>query len=59
MSARSLDDFLFEVQSALDSQGSQKAQLTKYGIVAIVPVLIFSAFPEAMLPEVNIRCMWP
>lgn len=47
---KELDDFLFEVQSALDSQGSQKAQLTKYGIVAIVPVLIFSAFPEAMLP---------
>lgn len=45
-----LDDFLFEVQRALDSQGSQKAQLTKYGIVVVVPVLVLSAFPEAMLP---------
>ncbi|MDY4409336.1 MAG: hypothetical protein SPE56_00675 [Prevotella sp.] len=45
-----LDDFLFEVQSALDSEGSQKAQLTKYGIVAVLPIIIFSAFPENMLP---------
>lgn len=45
-----LDDFLFEVQSALDSEGSQKSQLTKYGIVAILPVIVFSAFPESMLP---------
>ena len=45
-----LDDFLFEVQSALDSEGSQKAQLTKYGMVAGLPIIIFSAFPENMLP---------
>ena len=45
-----LDDFLVEVQSALDSEGSQKAQLTKYGIVAVLPIIIFSAFPENMLP---------
>ena len=45
-----LDDFLFEVQSALDSEGSQNAQLTKYGIVAVLPIIIFSAFPENMLP---------
>lgn len=45
-----LDDFLFDVQSVLDSEGSQKAQLTKYGIVAIMPIIIFSAFPENMLP---------
>ena len=45
-----LDDFLFEVQSALDSEGSQKAQLTEYGIVAVLPIIIFSAFPENMLP---------
>lgn len=47
---KELDDYLFEYQSILDSEGSQKAQLTKYGIVAIIPILILSAFPEQMLP---------
>lgn len=45
-----LDDYLFEYQRILDSEGSQKAQLTKYGIVAIIPIIILSAFPESMLP---------
>lgn len=45
-----LDDYLFEYQSILDSEGSQKTQLTKYGIVAIIPIIILSAFPESMLP---------
>lgn len=47
---KALDDYLYEYQRILDSEGSQKAQLTKYGIIAIVPVLIMSAFPESMLP---------
>lgn len=41
-----LDDYLFEYQRILDSEGSQKAQLTKYGIIAIIPIIILSAFPE-------------
>lgn len=45
-----LDNFLFEVQSTLDSEGSQKAQLTKYGIVAVLPIVVLSAFPENELP---------
>lgn len=45
-----LDDYLFEYQCVLDSEGSQKVQLTKYGIVAIIPIIILSAFPESMLP---------
>lgn len=45
-----LDDYLFEYQRILDSEGSQKAQLTKYGIIAIIPIIILSAFPEDMLP---------
>lgn len=47
---KELDDYLYEYQCILDSEGTQRAQLTKYGIVAIVPVLIMSAFPEQMLP---------
>lgn len=47
---KALDDYLYEYQRILDSEGSQKAQLTKYGFVAIIPVLIMSAFPESMLP---------
>lgn len=47
---KALDDYLFEYQRILDSEGSQKAQLTKYGIIAILPVIVLSAFPECMLP---------
>lgn len=45
-----VEDYLYEYQRILDSPGSQKAQLTKYGIIAVIPILIFSAFPENMLP---------
>lgn len=47
---KDLEDFLYEYQRILDSPGSEKAQLTKYGIVAVIPVIILSAFPEQMLP---------
>ena len=47
---KELDDYLYEYQCILDSEGTQRAQLTKYGIVSIVPILIMSAFPEQMLP---------
>lgn len=47
---KAIDDYLFDYQRILDSEGSQKAQLTKYGIVAVIPVVILSAFPEQMLP---------
>lgn len=50
MERKALDDYLFEYQRILDSEGSQKAQLTKYGILAILPVIVLSAFPESMLP---------
>lgn len=47
---KALEDYLYECQCILDSLGSQKAQLTKYGIVAIAPVIVLSAFPESTLP---------
>lgn len=47
---KELEDYLYEYQRILDSEGSQKAQLTKYGIIAIIPIIILSAFPESMLP---------
>lgn len=47
---KALEDYLYEYQRILDSPGSQKAQLTKYGIVAVIPVIVLSAFPESMLP---------
>jgi hypothetical protein len=46
----SLDDYLFDYQAVLDSEGSQRSQLTKYGIIALLPVVILSAFPESQLP---------
>lgn len=45
-----LDDYLFNYQAILDSEGSQKSQLTIYGIIAVVPILIVSAIPEEFLP---------
>ncbi len=45
-----LDDYLFDYQALLDSEGSQRSQLTLYGIIALVPVIILSAFPENQLP---------
>ena len=50
---KELDDFLFEVQSALDSQGSQKALWPSCRCSSSV------LFPKPCSPEVNIRCMWP
>ena len=47
---KELEDYLYEYQRILDSEGSQKSQLTKYGIIAVIPILILSAFPENMLP---------
>ena len=47
---KKLDDYLFDYQSILDSEGSQKSQLTKYGIITIIPIVILSAFPENMTP---------
>lgn len=50
ITAKSLDDYLFDYQVVLDSEGSQRSQLTLYGILAVVPTLVLSAFPEEMLP---------
>lgn len=45
-----LDSYLFDYQSILDSEGTQRAQQTFYGIVALVPVIVISAFPLDSLP---------
>lgn len=45
-----LDDFLFDYQAVLDSEGSARTQQTLYGIIALVPLIIASAFPAEMLP---------
>lgn len=50
LTAEDLSEYLFEYQRYLDSPGSQKSQLTKYGIIALIPIIILSAFPEQMLP---------
>lgn len=47
---KDLEDYLYEYQRILDSPGTQRSQLTKYGIVAVMPVVALSAFPEPMLP---------
>lgn len=48
-----LDSFLSAYQDILDSEGTQRQQLTLYGIIAVLPVLVLSAFPEESLPWGN------
>ncbi len=50
LTRKALDDYLYDYQIVLDREGSQRAQLTVYGIIAIFPTVVLSAFPEAMLP---------
>lgn len=47
---RELDDYLFDKQAILDSEGSEKSQYTVFGILVVLPVLICSAFPPEKLP---------
>lgn len=53
ISKEKLDEYLFNYQSILDSQGSMRTQLTIYGIIALIPLFIASAFPEESLPMGN------
>ncbi len=48
-----LDDYLFDYQAALDSEGTARAQQTLYGIIIVIPVIILSAFPSDSLPYSN------
>ncbi len=48
-----LDDYLFDYQAALDSEGTARAQQTLYGIIIVIPVIILSAFPQDSLPYSN------
>lgn len=45
-----IDDYLFEYQAILDSEGSLRSQQTLYGIVAVLPVIVASAIPPSSLP---------
>jgi hypothetical protein len=45
-----LDDYLFEKQAILDSEGETKTQYTIYGVLIVAPVIVFSAFPDESLP---------
>lgn len=47
---KELDEYLFDYQAILDSEGSQRSQQTKYGIIAVIPVIVISAFPLKSLP---------
>lgn len=45
-----LEAFLSASQDILDGEGSQRQQLTLYGVIAVLPILVLSAFPEESLP---------
>ena len=50
LTRRMLEDYLYDYQVIIDREGTQRSQLTVYGIIAIVPTVVLSAFPEKMLP---------
>ena len=41
-----IDDYLMDKQLALDSGGSARTQYTIMGVMIILPVIVFSAFPQ-------------
>jgi hypothetical protein len=45
-----LDDYLFDKQAILDSEGSPRSQYTISGIMIVIPVVICSLFNDAQLP---------
>lgn len=47
---KELNDYLFEKQVILDSEGSEKSQYTLYGTLAIVPILCLAVYPVNQLP---------
>lgn len=47
---KALDDYLFEYQAILDSEGTARAQQTLYGVIAVLPVIVASALPQDTLP---------
>lgn len=58
LTRQDVDDFLFDYQAILDMHGTQKTQLTVYGIIALLPVLAVSAFPDSMLPYPKWALFW-
>lgn len=45
-----LDDYLFERQAIIDSQGTERTRYTVAGFLIALPVIIISAFPDESLP---------
>lgn len=58
MTRKDVDSFLFDYQAVLDMHGTQRTQLTVYGIIALLPVLVVSAFPDSMLPYPRWALFW-
>ena len=49
LSQEELDDFLFDYQAALDSEGTERTQYTIAGVLIALPIIVLSAFPEERL----------
>ena len=46
-------DYLLDKQAILDSAGSQRTQYTIMGVMIVLPVVVFSAFPQKDMPGGN------
>ena len=45
-----IDDYLLDKQAILDSAGSVRTQYTIMGVMILLPVVVFSAFPQKDMP---------
>lgn len=46
----SVDDYLFEKQAALDSEGTERSRYTLAGIIIVLPIVVVALFPTDKLP---------
>ena len=50
ITAGELDDYLFEKQAILDSNGTERSRYTLAGTLVVLPVVILAFFPVEDLP---------
>lgn len=50
---RMLDSYLFDKQAIIDSEGSERTQYLRLGIVMLIPIVVLGAFPMNSLPWKN------
>lgn len=50
VSRESVDDYLFDKQAALDSEGTERSRYTLAGVIIVLPIVAVALFPAEKLP---------